>query len=255
MSSVLINNIILSGKYNNYSIAGNITNAFAIGDIGSTDDFFLVGAEPLEESNYPLLTGNILDSEGKLLFRLINNVITFNPGHCSKILGNFIGYEIHDSNNELIFKVETLFQRVEKLDEEFFVTTIKANFYNKDSELVFFANSGESSEMLEIKTKYILGFSGGFGMVCAYTEEEVEFIRYILSSRGKINQPIRGMVENQAITLDGKAVQNAIIRNCEVTINNGDFVFLGKNAIQDCSIKFSENAEKIIYMYRQIGSK
>ena len=59
MSSILVRSIMKQGKYNNYLVGGNVCNAFTLGDLGSTDDFFLVGAEPFYESNYPLLTGNI----------------------------------------------------------------------------------------------------------------------------------------------------------------------------------------------------
>ena len=79
--SILIGNIIMPGQINNYLIAGNVCNAFVLGELGSRDDFFLVGAEPSTESNYPLLTGNILNSEGQVLFRLVRNVLTINPGH------------------------------------------------------------------------------------------------------------------------------------------------------------------------------
>ena len=60
--STLIRNVMNPGKYNNYLIGGNLCNAFALGEIGSLDDFFIVGAEPDDESNYPLITANILVS-------------------------------------------------------------------------------------------------------------------------------------------------------------------------------------------------
>jgi len=66
MSSTLVRNVLVQGKYNNYLVGGNICNAFALGDLGSTDDFFLVGAEPLDESNYPLLTEPISKRFSKL---------------------------------------------------------------------------------------------------------------------------------------------------------------------------------------------
>jgi hypothetical protein len=53
--SILVRNQFMPGMYNNYLIAGNICNAFALGEIGSQDDFFLIGAEPEDESNYPFL--------------------------------------------------------------------------------------------------------------------------------------------------------------------------------------------------------
>lgn len=112
MANTLVRNVFMQGRYNNYLVGGNVCNAFALGDLGSPEDFFLVGAEPFDESNYPLLTGNILDSDGKVLCRLVRNMLVVNPGHCSKILGDHIGYEIHDGNGNLIFKVATRFQNL-----------------------------------------------------------------------------------------------------------------------------------------------
>jgi hypothetical protein len=77
--AILVSNLINPGRFNNYLIGGNLTNAFCVGALGSTDDFFMIGAEPADESSYPLLTANVLDSEGQLLFRLVRNVITFQP--------------------------------------------------------------------------------------------------------------------------------------------------------------------------------
>jgi len=42
MPSTFVRNVLVQGKYNNYLVGGNICNAFALGDLGSTDDFFLV---------------------------------------------------------------------------------------------------------------------------------------------------------------------------------------------------------------------
>ena len=157
--SSLIGNVMMKGKYNNYLVGGNICNAFAIGELGSTDDFFLIGAEPKDESNYPLLSGNILDSEGKVLFRLVRNMLIINPGHCSKILSDHIGYEIHDSQGNMILKVATRFEKLPKEEEDCFVTTISANFFDKNGNLVFKAQSGKN-ESIESNIQSGFGFSG-----------------------------------------------------------------------------------------------
>ena len=107
------------GQYNNYLIAGNLANAFAIGNIGNPDDFYIVGLEPPDESSYPLINANIFDSEGTRLLTIANNVMIWNPNNCSKILGDALGYEIHDSAGVSIFKVETKFQPVDGLNESF----------------------------------------------------------------------------------------------------------------------------------------
>jgi hypothetical protein len=99
-----------------------------------------------------------------VLFRLVRNVLTINPGHGSRIMSDHIGYEIHDGNGNLIFKVGTLFERLQGSDQEAFITTISANFSNKNRELVFSANSGEENEHIEANAPFVFGFSGGFGL-------------------------------------------------------------------------------------------
>ena len=129
MPSKLVKNVFMQGKYNNYLIGGNVCNAFALGDLGSKEDFFLIGAEPFDESNYPQLTGNILDSDGNVLFRLARNMLVINPGHCSKILGDHVGYEIHDGNGVLIFKVTTLFETLPGSQEKCFCYNYIGQFF------------------------------------------------------------------------------------------------------------------------------
>ena len=90
MSSILVRNTVNRGRINNYLIGGNVCNAFAMGILGSVDDFFLIAAEPLGESNFPMLTGNILDSEGAVLCRIVQNMLVSNPGKCSKILSDTV---------------------------------------------------------------------------------------------------------------------------------------------------------------------
>src|SRR5688572_10974011 len=139
---LLVRSEFIRGAYNNYLIGGNVCNAFALGNVGSPDDFFLIGAEPPDESSYPLLTGNVLDSEGNLLFRLVRNVLVVNPGHCSKLVGDSLGYEIHDGNGQSILKVHTSFRPLHDGSESCYVTTIAANFYDRAGERVFHATSG-----------------------------------------------------------------------------------------------------------------
>jgi hypothetical protein len=181
----LLRNEFVAGEFNNYLIGGNICNAFALGKVGSADDFFLVGTEPADESNYPLLTGNLLDSEGNVLFRLVRNMLVVNPGNCSRIFSDRIGYEIHDGHGQLIFRVHTIFERLPGFEEETFVTTISANFYNKNRELVFRANSGEEDEHIETSTPVVLGFSGRFGFVTGMSDYELNFLRIAFATRGQ----------------------------------------------------------------------
>jgi hypothetical protein len=243
--SILVNNQFMPGRYNNYVIAGNVCNAFALGKIGSQDDFFLIGAEPEDESNYPLLTGNILDSEGNVLFRLVRNVLVFNPGLCSRIFGDHVGYEIHDSAGKLIFKVRTVFESLPGTEDVMFVTTIAANFYNKERQLIFQANSGEPDERIETNVKSAFGFSGGFGLVQGMTEDELVLTRMALLTKGNVNQLITGNIDGEQVNLDGKLLLNARLTNCTVHVKTGQFSLLGECSIEYCKFVFRDEAENI----------
>lgn len=253
MPAILARNVIMQGKFNNYLVGGNVCNAFALGDLGSTDDFFLVGAEPLDESNYPLLTGNILDSEGNVLFRLVRNMLVINPGHCSKIMGDLVGYEIHDSNENLILKIATHFEKLPNSEEECFVTTISANFFNKSGDLVFQAHSGDKDERIESSVKSVFGYSGSFGLVQGLDADEQHIARTMLSTGGTIHKVLTGQFTDRDVSLDGVAVVDANIDNCTIHVSTGDFVLLGKNnRISNSRFTFSGAAENIRQLMLQL---
>lgn len=201
----------LLGKNNNYLIGSNLFNAFVVGEISSEDDFCFVGAEPIEESNYPLLSGRFFDSEGDYLFGLVQNELVINPGKCSKIAGDPIEYEIHDVNDQLILKVKTTFETItvrvpnpdfeaavksgdwEKygnpsgptIDKEgqSWVTRIEGRFYNNRGQELLTA--GHSGLVIPEMTKCALGFSGqGFMFGNAMSKEELATALKVISSHG-----------------------------------------------------------------------
>jgi hypothetical protein len=198
-----------------------------LGEIGSQDDFFLVGAEPEVGSCYPCLTGNILDSEGEVLFRLVRNVLVVNPGDCSRIFGDQLGYEIHDSAGNLVFKIETVFGEVPGLDGEMFATTIAGSFFDKKGNLVFMAKSAAKNERIESGVKSAFGFSKAeaFGFVQGMGEEDKVSARFALASRGAINELLTGRFDEEEVCLDGKILFDVEITNCKIRVNTGDFVF------------------------------
>lgn len=250
--STLIRSSFMPGRYNNYLIGGNLCNAFALGEIGSMEEFFMIGSEPTDESNYPMITANILDSEGNVLFRLVKNVLVFNPGHCSKILGNHIGYEIHDSEGNMVFKISTKFEEIPQLQDFCYITTIEAKFFNKKGEMVFLATGGGQNERIEAKCKSAIGFSGGFGLVMDYSEEELEMVRISLSTMGELNERITGNHTGKKIHLDGKFVKNATLSDCEIIIEDGSFL-LGENCtITSCSFNFMGKAGNIFNLVKQL---
>lgn len=248
--SLIANSTFMPGRFNNYLIAGNLANAFTMGEIGAEDDFFPIGAEPPDESSYPLLTGNVLDSEGRPLFKLVRNVLTINPGHCSKIIGDHIGYEIHDSAGQLVFKVETRFEAIRGLDEGCFVTTLSGTFYDKAGNVAFVAHGGES-EHLEANAKMALGFAGGFGLVQGLSDSEIKVARIALASGGSVHRVVTGDVESQEFELDGAAVLDANVKNCTINLTSGRW-FLRGSTFSNCRFQFGGEAANIRSLVQQL---
>lgn len=219
MSVSFENCVVAQGKYNNYRIGANICNAFAIGDIW-TEDFYLIGIEPPDESMYPILTGNIYDSEGTLLFQLDRNVLKFNPGHCSKVTGNLIGYEIHDSAGKEIFAVETVF------DESLgFVTSLRGNFYNRAGKLVF---RGDAPE-IEFLDKFAIGIAqNGATMMGTYSEEETQTLALCIATGGERWTIFRGVYVEQDISFDNAFIAPGTrFERCNITTSTGRFRTVG----------------------------
>lgn len=243
--TLLAQNVFTPGRYNNYLVAGNLTNAFAMGDIGAQDDFFLVGAEPPDESIYPLLTGNVLDSEGQPLFKLVRNVLTINPGQCSKIVSDHVGYEIHDSAGNMVFKVETKFQKVAGMEDgEGFITTLRGTLYDKHGAVAFAAHGGDS-EHLEANAKMALGFTGNsFAFSQGMGARDTEIARSALLSSGEIHQVLTGDIDGATIQLDGTALIDARLTNCKIRVSTGRWYLRG-STFESCSFEFGGEAAKV----------
>ncbi len=229
------------GQFHDYVIAGNVCNAFCLGGIGSSDDFFLVGVEPDADSNFPMLTGNFLSSEGELLFRIVRNVITINPGHCSKIQGDHVGYEIHDSAGVKVFAVRTVYSPGTWHPDSKLKTTIFGNFYDKSAKLVFRANSGEEDERIEADTKYAFGISGdSIGSASPLTEDERSLALWTAQARGAAYQPIRGTFVGEEIDLEGKILINAVLTRCTLHVRSANFLVIG-GGFNDCRFLFYDD--------------
>jgi hypothetical protein len=225
--------IFQPGRDNNYLIAGNVCNAFALGELGAVDDFFLIGSEPSAESPYPLLTGTVLDSEGNVLFRLVRNVLVINPASCSRIRGDMLGYEIHDGAGQFIFSVRTQFAELEGLPERSWVTTLSGNFYDKNRRLVFAASSGEQGEYLEATAKHAFGFAGdAVSVAIGMDDDEKTFAKAAVASHGVIHQLVRGEITGgPPIDMDGKYFMRARLRKCHLRVARGGFCWIAKPAL------------------------
>lgn len=244
--AVFVSNTINPGEFNNYVVGGNLVNAFCLGDLGSDEDFFLIGAEPPEESTYPLITGNVLDDEGNVLLRLVRNVITFNPGHCSKVLGDHVGYEIHDSAGNMVFRVRSLFEQPPGLDHECYTTTLSGTFFDREGQAVFQASNGTENDRIEASVKAAFGYGGGggFGIVMGMNDADLEVAAMALSTGGAVHQILRGRYQNENIVLDGKALLGAEIEKCTIEVGSGNFVVQGPT-VRNSKFVFTGEAERI----------
>lgn len=235
------------GRFNNYLITGNLCNAFAIGQIGDENDFFLVGVEPEYETNYPLLTGNILDSKGKLLCRIARNALVHNPGNCSKAFGDRVGFELYDKDKNLIFKMQTRFEEgLNKANksEQTLVATIAGSFYDKSGKVVFKANAGEADEQIDPEAKAVFGYSEGFGLIRNVKDEDIDFISFVLATRGRVHLLTTGKLDGEAFALDGRAVVNADVQNCTIHVKTGEFIIRDSN-LNSNKFVFYDQAENM----------
>jgi hypothetical protein len=229
-----------------YFVGGNACNAFCLGNIGIEDDFFLVGAEADAETNYPMLTGNFFSSEGEFLFRLVRNVLTINPGQCSKIIGDHIGYQIRDSAGEEILTVRTTWTGMDGPSPKL-VTTLAGKFYDRSRKLVVHAKSGKESGV-DLDTKMILGWPTGF-WTFKPTEVERMMLSIALATGGAVLRPMTGRIADMTIKLDGKFLWNVEITNCDIHVHSGNWRMEGKCHIHHNRIVYFDDARRIVELY------
>jgi hypothetical protein len=182
----------------------------------------------------------------------VRNVLTLNPGDCSKFLGDRIGYEIHDSAGKFILRVNTRFLEVQGVGESY-VTTIDGQFFDKTGTIVFDAGSDEEGPRLIANTKLALGFAmgGGFGLVQGYAEEELEIARIALATGGTVYEAVRGVLEGVDFSLDGKALLNVVVANCRIHVKTGNWV-MDRCALQNDQFDFTGEAAHIKWLVEQI---
>jgi len=254
MSMIFSSNRLHLAGHHNYLIGGNQANAFCIGDVGNSDDFYIIGVEPPEEITYPLISGNIFDSEGARLFTLVNNSWHWNPKNYVRITGDWFGYEIHDSSGKFILRIDTAFRALNGSTSECWVTTIKGDFYDRSGVLVCHANSGMEGERIESRTKMAFGFAGsGFSINSGYGPIESLFLRHIFASRSEVNQLLTGRIHNREITLDGKFLYNCQIIDCTVHVDEGNFVVDGSLEFQGNNVVSGPRALNILSLVDMVN--
>jgi len=243
----MTNNKYAVNDFSNYRIAGNLCNAFAMGKVGSTDDFWIVGSPAPSWDVYPMITGNFLDSSGKLLFRLVRNILVINPGDARKILGNQNSFEIHDTQGKMILKVATEF-RDEMSEKGMYVTTVEGLFYNAAGQLI--AGSQGQFGNIHLNCPTAFGFDGQWAFASGITNDQLSAAAACVSTNGAIHEIITGDIENQQIDFDGKLFVNATITKCKCVIRNGNFMFQGKCSVTENQIEFLPPANNIYEMLR-----
>jgi hypothetical protein len=187
-----------------------------------------------------------LDSNGDVLFRLVRNFLIFNPGNCSKFVGNTIGYEIHDSNDVPIFKVETRYIPSADRSGSRLTTTLAASFYNQQKELVFSANSGEDNERIDASCRCAFGL-GSSGLVAHFgpwTDQEKLVAKVAVETGGLIHELVTGEVTDANFVLDGKILYGATITGRTIHVHTGNFLNIG-STITHCGIAFYGQADNI----------
>jgi hypothetical protein len=233
----------------NYLIDGSLYSSFAIGNVGDADDFFLVGSPPHDGTEYPLLTGNVLDSQGEVLFRLVRNELTFNPRRCTKTPGSRMGYKIHNSRGETVLRVRTTYEMVafQRLQTSvgMCVTRLAGEFFDKGRNLVYDARAAKNGLSGGIGSA--LNWRGGqvFGVVKGYDDDQRAAAAAAIATRGAIHEVVRGLVEEETVDLDGKLLLGADLRNCRIVVRTGDFVVSPDSSITQCAFDFQDNARRI----------
>ncbi|TDU31761.1 hypothetical protein DFR24_1142 [Panacagrimonas perspica] len=245
MPNTTVRSSMIPGRFHSYLIGGNACNTFALGDVGSADDFFLVGAEPRDESIHPVLTGNFLDAEGKVLFRLVRNVLEVNTRECSKVVTGHSGYEIRDAAGTAILKVSTESQRLADGAPETFVTTIAGKFYDIGGRTEFEAKAGSADEKAGPGLKAVFGLSGfgAFGLVNKMSETETDIAKAVLQSGGANHRVLTGPISGQTIELDRTVLWDVQLSKCTINVRSSNVSFVGsKTAFHNCEINFFEGA-------------
>jgi len=195
-------------SFSNYVIAGAFTNAFAIGAIGASDRFFLVGSPPEPGSQQAILSGVICNPEGKMLCRIERNVLVANPGGCEIVRTNHLGFKIRDATGATLLHADTRRRDVPGIGDSFVTTIAGPAVAAIDREYAAFGLNDSGL------TKH-LGLDGLQQILATAT----------MAAAGKLYQPLHGRIENQTVHLDGKLITDGThIAHCRLVIETGDFV-------------------------------
>ena len=199
---------ISPNAYSNYLIDGVLTNAFAIGEIGSPDRFYLICSPPnVGTPQQAIVSGVLCDASGKMLCRVERNALVANPGGCEIVHTNQPGFKVRDANGSVVLHVQTRRRAVPNVGDSF-LTTIAGPSVTVDREYAAF------------------GFNDA-GLTKHAGLDDLQQVLAIatMAAGGQLYHPLHGRLDNQTIYLDGKLITDGTeITGCRLVIETGDFV-------------------------------
>lgn len=198
---------ISPNAFSNYAVGGVLTNAFAIGDVGASDRFYLIGSPAEFGAQQPTITGVLCDASGGMLCRLERNAIVANPGGCEIVRTNQPGFKVRDAHGKVVLHVQTKRRAVPGIGDSF-VSTITGPGVVVDREYAAF------------------GFNDAGVTRHAGLDDLQRIIAIVtMSAGGKHFEPLRGRMDSQTVYLDGKVITDGTeITSCRLVIETGDFV-------------------------------
>jgi hypothetical protein len=176
-------------------------------------------------------------------------VLTQNPGHCQKVMGDGIGYEIRDVTDQPILSVRSRYRELLGQDEPIYVTSVAGNLHDRAGRLVYTAAAGEESGRLVGDVKYAWGSRDELRLTHRMTEQDQQNVLAVLSNRGLMLEPISGEISSIELALDGKVLTHARVRNCKIVIRTGEFLIVPPCELDSNTFLFEGPAWNVVQLY------
>lgn len=242
---------ICANTFCNYLIGGNVTNAFALGEVGSADDFFIVGAPPEEGVGYPLITANLLGAGGSPACRVVRNVLLENPAKCRRVVTEAGGYEILDAAGNPLLKVQSTWLATAGQ----FVITLAGDFQNRKGDPSV-SISAQGLSFGKAPVPMAIGFlPNAFGMGLNLRPDLLEAAKWCLTTGGAVHRVVRGDIADRDFNLDGNLFFDATLRNCRLTGSTLNFAFAGKINLAQSKIHLDGVAAQVFRLAQILMSQ
>jgi hypothetical protein len=164
--------LAVPAAHHNYSLGGEMVNAFALGPVGAEDDLWLVAAEPPAEGEgacTALITANILDAFGRRLAAVSGNRLTFGA-KSAEIVPTAQGWRLV-AGGQAVLEVETRLARAAGCA----ISYLHGLLRDKRGAVRLETRGGRDSPSLVIHGRFAYGFrpDGTFGQNHGLTDEEI----------------------------------------------------------------------------------